>query len=145
MALYEIYMNNEINDDQFIGRLLNTVLPTGDETPTHIVSSLQHLMTCIKMYGNIHRSKVKWIIEKMDIIIDNNYGIEQLANVAIESWLKQTFEHVYVLCFCRAIWEINYESKIHYNNPIYAVKIAMGHDPWAIFMEAVKNNDYVLI
>ena len=55
------------------------------------------------------------------------------------------YKYLYIICYCRALFETSYESKIRYTKPDYAIKQAFGGDPWNIFLEAFKKKDYVYI
>ena len=50
-----------------------------------------------------------------------------------------------MLCFLRAVFEINYISNIFFKDPINAIKISTNEEHWSVFLDSLSNNDFVYI
>ena len=52
-------------------------------------------------------------------------------------------KYLWMMCFLHAIFDIYYVDHISYNKPIYAIRVAYGEEPYAVFLESLDNNDFV--
>ena len=58
---------------------------------------------------------------------------------------QENYANTYIMTFCRAIWEIEYENNICYKDPKYAVQVAFGQSPFTVFISSLETKDFMLI
>ena len=145
--LNDVYNNMKYTDSDFIIRTLNTILP--NNSSKMIYDQLTHfteLFTELLQVSQIKRPDVKFIVENINVIQNNNTFDEfkKLLSSIYEQDMT-TYKYIFLMCYCRALFETFYESKIRYVKPDYAVKQALGYEQWNIFLEAFKKDEYVYL
>jgi len=94
----------------------------------------------------IDRPDIKFIVEQIKSIQNNN-TFDEFKKV-LSSILDQdynTYKYLFVLCYCRTVFELFYCYKIKYTIPDYAIMKALGNEPWNVFLKAFRNNHYVYL
>jgi hypothetical protein len=145
--LNDVYNNPNNTDSDFIIRSLNTILPNNSTKQVYVqLTHFADLMDELIKTSPIIRPDVKYIVEHIHAIQTNNSFDEfkKLLSEIIEKDLN-TYKYLYLICYCRTLFEIFYESKIRYTKPEYAIKHAFGNEPWNIFLEAYPKNEYVYL
>jgi len=148
----DVYFDSDIDDDKVIGCILNTVL--NDESDPSIIGlnllKHGHVMMIHEVQNIVNRPKCKKIIDTLNEIC----MLTPKSKEKLECMVKHIKENygnyddgycIYISCFCRATWEIEYQDMIAYKQPYYATMEAMGEPPYSVFYESLENNDYVLM
>lgn len=151
--LSDIYFDKSISDDEVIGRLLNTATPDNNDDPSLIgLNLLQHAnaMMLHEVQNIVNRPKCKRILDALFEICALTPKSKEKFYCVVKH-IKENYggddknaDSVYILCFCRVTWEIEYQDKIMYKTPHYATMEAIGELPFKIFCDSLKNDDYIL-
>jgi hypothetical protein len=145
--LNDVYNNPKYTDNTFIIRSLNTILP--NNSSKMIYDQLTHfteLFTELLQVSQIKRPDVKFIVENINVIQNNNTFDKfkkMLSTIIYQDF--NTYKYLFLMCYCRTLFEIFYENKIRYTKPEYAIKQALGDEPWNIFLDAFKKDEYVYL
>jgi hypothetical protein len=59
---------------------------------------------------------------------------------------EKNYKYLFLIIYCRTIFELSYNAKISYTKPEYAVKEAIGEgSSWYIFLQSLDTNDFVYL
>ena len=145
--LNDIYNNPQYDDNTVIIRSLNTFIKNGSSKVIH--DNLTHyteLFTELLQTSPIVRPDIKYIVEQIKLIQTNNTFGEfkkVLSNVINQDFT--IYKYIYILCYCRTVFELYYRNDIRYTKPDYAIREALGDEPWNVFLKAFKNNEYAYL
>lgn len=151
LRLDDIYYNMNVSDDEIIGRVLNMIVNDNVTDHATIANNALQFVTCFAMRERIYsRPKIKKIINDVFEICDMPKKSVERFNIIVEKIMiakndMENYANIYLATFCRAIWENEYEDKIYYKDPKYAVEIASGAEPFMVFLSSLESKDYVLI
>lgn len=146
--------NDSLNtDDSILVRVLNTILDSGNEnneTPDTIFNSIIYFMGCfdnlLQNSNNINRPKIWYVVDKIKYL-EENTSFHNFIDLLNEVYKKnmEDYKYLFVLCYCRARFELYYADNICYSDPEYVIKQAFGGCEWTTFLEAFRNNAYKLM
>jgi len=142
--LNEVYNNPQNDDNTIIIRSLNSILNSEfHKLKYEGINYFVELFIELVKTSQIKRPDVEFIIEKIQTINANNTfnNFEKL----LQNIYKQDmgdYKHIFVIWYCRTLFEKFYENKIGFTKPNYAIMKAMGDDNWAIFLKAFDKGDY---
>ena len=145
--LNDVYNNSKYTDNDFIIRSLNTILPNNSSKMIYVqLTHFTELFTKLLQVSQIKRPDVKFIVENINVIQNNNTFDEfkkLLSTIIYQDF--NTYKYLFLMCYCRTLFEIFYENKIRYAKPEYAIQEAFDNEPWNIFLEACKKDEYVYL
>ena len=147
--LTDVYNNSKYDDNTTIIMCLNTILENSSDHCKTIFEGITHLtklFTELLQTSPVVRPDVKFIVEHIHAIQNNN-TFDEFKKLLLSIYEQDmtTYKYIFLMCYCRTLFEIFYESKIRYVKPDYAIKQALGYEQWNIFLKAFKNNDYVYL
>ena len=150
--LDDIYNNPEIDDNTLLMRILNTILEIKDSLELlmnilHYTDLLKALAMKAIKNGDFQRENVKFVVEMIDFIENKNPEHFEIYCKVLKSLTSTelTENHlIFLMCYCRAKWEVFYEKHIVYSDPKYAI-LDLTQSKWCVFLEAFKNNQYRFI
>lgn len=145
--LNDIYNNSQYDDNTVIIRSLNTFIENSSDKVIydHLVHFTE-LFSELLQTSPVIRPDIKYIVEQIKSVQTNNTFDE--FKKLLSSVLNQDFtiyKYLFVLCYCRTLFEIFYKNKIRYVKPDYAIMEALGDTHWNVFLKAFKNNEYVYL
>ena len=82
----------------------------------------------------------------MNELIDNEsfdnyiFIIENIKNNNMNE-----YKNLWIMCFMRSIFENIYIDNISYKKSEYAIKIALGDNPYNIFLNSIDKKDYIFL
>ena len=147
--LNDVYNNPEYTDNDFIVRSLNTILESGSDSSTKIYTEITYyaeLTTELLQTSPVKRPDVKFIVEQINAMQTNNTFAE--FKKLFSSIYKQdmtNYKYLYLMCYCRTLFEIFYKSKILFTKPDYAIMQAMGYETWNVFQKAFTTGEYTYL
>ena len=118
------------------------------EINTFILKSIQKAILSEKLdkTSKIKRFDIKFIINKMNDLMSNksfdNY-ISIIENIKNKN--MNEYKNLWIMCFIRSIFENMYIDNITYKKPEYAIKIALGDNPYNVFLNSIDKKDYVYL
>jgi len=149
--LNSVYNNLSISDNDVIIRVLNTFLHN-EKTDPHVILSnftqytdlLENLLTT----SAIKRPKIKYIIDEISNYLENstwNNFVQLINRNTADKDPNMNYEYLYIMCYCRSIFDCFYKDKVLYNEPKYAIEIAYGESPWNVFLKALPSKSFFIV
>ncbi len=91
----------------------------------------------------IKRPHVEYVVEKIQSV-EMNPSFDNFKSLLEQIYEQDMDEsrYIFLMCYCRAKFELVYSENILYNQPRYAIMKAMGENDWSTFLEAYRNNGY---
>jgi len=144
--LNNIWNDTSNTDNVILIRVLNTFLETGEDNPEIIFNSIGYftkLFDELLTTTNINRQDIRYVVNKIQYI-EMNPSFDNFIDLLDEVYKKnmQDYKYLFLLCYCRARFEIYYADDILYDTPSYATRQAFGESQWNIFLEAFNNDEY---
>lgn len=144
-TLDDIYNNINIDDNTILMRILNTIITDDDghyeilENILYFVKYLDKLL--IKYY--IVRDDIKYVVSQIKFVENNKsfYIFCDLLDKIIDSD-KTINKNIFLLCYCRSLWEIIFNKHIIYTNPKYSSLEAINGEYWNVFLQAYKDKQF---
>ena len=150
MEKLQIVYNNSNNTDNIVLiRVLNTFLENKNELkPEYIVENIGYFVECFKQLifeSSIDRPRIKYVVNE---ITDFNKEIKWSKFLSLirrhHKKNMKNYKNLFIIVFCRAVFEMLFQNRLHYTMPVYAIKIAYGENAWNIFLQSLEiNNDNI--
>ena len=145
--LDNIWNNTTNTDNDILIRALNTFLETDEDNPEIIFNSIGYftkLFDKLLTTTNINRQDIRYVVNKIQYI-EINPSFDNFIDLLYEVYKKnmqKDYKYLFLICYCRARFEIYYADDILYSTPSYAIRQASGESRWKIFLEAFNNEEY---
>ena len=147
--LNDVYNDNNNDDDNtVIIRVLNTILENVEEDDSELI--LDNILYYVELFNDLlndkKRDDIEYIVSNINYLQSNQSfdNFLKLLDSVIDNDMSH-YKNIFILCYCRATWEILYNDNIGYTNPKYASMEAMTGEYWNVFIKAYKNNEFVYI
>ena len=136
-----------IDDNTFVIRIINTILSTDDqETIRKNFIYFTELINFLTEQFPDKRPSIVGVIKQIKNYIDTPTKKEYLRMIKEHiDRSKDDYKNLYVLCFCRSVFECNYTNSVMYTHPKYACDEASGlKSSWQVFTDAVKHDNAII-
>jgi len=144
--LDEVYYSSDSSDNDVIIRVLNTILDYSEESESVLDSMLYfvEIFEQLESKSEIKRPAVKYIIDQTTKL-NGNFNFNIFVEILETNHNKdnKNYEHIWMMCFLRAVFYVGFFDKVYYKIPEYAVRIASGENEWHVFLEAFEKKHYV--
>ena len=139
-CLDTLYYSNEILTNDLIIRVLNTILGEISD-PFFLNGQFKYfieLLTFLSKDKDFKRNEINYMLDE---ISQFDGDIESLMRITFRNLdCDSSKAHkLFIICYFRTEFEMNFAERISYENPKYAINKAMGFDDWTIFLECYKD------
>lgn len=145
--LDDVYNNPQYNDNDVIIRSLNTFIENSSTKIIYIhLIHYTELYTELLQTSPIVRPDIKFIVDQIKTVQTNNTFdcFKKLLSNTIDQDFT-IYKYVYLMCYCRTVFELFHNDRIRYTKPDYAIREALGDEPWNVFLKAFKKNEYIYL
>ena len=145
--LNDIYNNPQYDDNTVIIRSLNTFIENNSNKIIYVhLTHYTELFSELLQTSPVVRPDIKHIVEQIKTVQTNNTFDEfkkLLSNIIDQDFT--IYKYIYLMCYCRTVFELFHNDMIRYAKPEYAIMEAFGDEPWNVFLKAFRNNEYVYL
>ena len=149
---YEVYNNNDNTDNNIIVMALDNILEDDTSTNRNILKNILYFVDLFKKCDEkscLDRSQVKYIINETKKWLNDktweNFVI-LLERNCIKKDSRDNYEYLYIINFCKILFDIFYKKNIQYKMPIYAKEISCRiSTEWTVFLRAFEKEDYIFV
>jgi len=138
--LNDMYNNMSYDDNEVIIRTLNTVLEKHSESRS-IYVNLVYMVKLLEDLNKVNkRSDIEFIVDNIKSINNFNDFKKVLANIIDQD--MSIYKYVFLMCYCRSLFETKFVNNILYTKPEYAIQQVLGKEAWVIFLSSFKKCEY---
>ena len=142
--LDNMWNNIENTDNIILIRVINTFLGAGDDDPRFIYDSIMGFTESFEILldkSNINRHDVELVIEKIKCIeLDPSFDNFKKLVKGVYKQNMEEYKYLYLLCYCRARFELYYSGEVCSTMSEYAIKQIYGVGKWNLFLETFNND-----
>lgn len=145
--LNDVYNDKNNSDNDVINRVLNTFIESDDSIHIYIsILEFVLLFYNLQKTSDTKRYDIKYIVDKILYLETKSNNFEDYIAVVKEIYkldFQKNYKYLFVMCFCRSMFDLFFDKNICYKKPEYATMEAIGEESWHVFLKSLETNDYV--
>jgi hypothetical protein len=147
-TLNDIYNNEKNSDNDVLIRTLNTFIDCDEPDMIYAYTvKFTNLFEKLLTTSKIQRNEIKFVVETIKKM-ENDKSFQNFVNTLkqiYEQDMTKNYKYLFIICYCRSVFELTHDRYIKYKKPDYATMEAFGDSSWSVFLKSIKNTDFVYL